>query len=384
MDVLFICGEAPTAAHHRTNGLIAALARRGHSVSLIFADEAGTAFDGLDEHCRSVLPVRRRQLADAAAGAIREGAYDLIQVDRAADALFHAPPALPAVIDAVVCAGLRAERAARGVGPLARAARSARLPYLRRDEAAMLTRYRRVIVACEEDAAALRALVDADGEGQGGVHVVPSPIDLERFAPPLRLRDPATLLLDLRELGRAEAVAALGAVAAALPTIWEQRAEVRLAVIGHVPLGAAGRLAGDPRVVFSGTVHDPRGHLTAATIVLAPAEPATTAPHAALEALATATPLIACAALARDLGAAPEEELLVAETPAGMARAALALLDDAPFRGRLGRAGRRLAARRHSWEQAVAALEDVYGAATGSAIADWRLEVGLGRPQPGE
>lgn len=381
MDVLFICGEAPTAAQGRSNGLIAALARHGHSVTLIFADEAGTAFDGLAEHCRRLLPVRRRQLAEAAYKACSAGSYDLVHVDRAADAMLLAPLPLPVVLDAVVSAGLRSERTMRALGPIGRAALSARLPLLRREEANFLTRYNRVIVATEDDAIAMRDLAGCDNDGQGCVHVVPSPIDLERFAPPMRLRDPATLLLDLRELGRAEALAALNAVAAALPVVWEQRVDARLVVIGHVPLGTAGRLSGDPRVVFSGPVHDPRGHLMAATMVLAPLSPSATAAQSALETLATATPLIACSALARDLGAAEHAELLLADTPTAMGRAALSLLDDARFRGALGRAGRRLVERRNSWETALTALEDVYSAATGSALAEWRLEVGLGRPR---
>jgi glycosyltransferase involved in cell wall biosynthesis len=384
VDVLFICGEAPTPAQNRPNGLIAALARRGHSVTLLFVDEAGTAFDGLAEHCRRLLPVRRRHFAEAVHRESATGEYNLVHVDRSADALIPGPLPLPAVLDAVVCAGLRGERATRALGPIGRAVFSARLPHLRREESAFLSRYNRLIVATEDDAAALRDLAGCDGEGQGCVHVVPSPIDLDRFAPPLRLRDPATLLLDLREFGRPEAIAAIDAAGAALPAIWEQRVDVRLVVIGHVPLGAAGKLSGDPRVVFSGAVHDPRGHLMAATIALAPLGPSITAPHGALEALATATPLIACGAVARDLGATAQEELLVADAPAAMARAALALLDDAPFRGRIGRAGRRLVERRHGKETVVTALEDVYSAATGSALAEWRLEVGLGRPRVDE
>lgn len=384
MHILFICGEAPTAARQRPHGLIGALARRGHSVTLVFADRAGTAFDDLAERCGRVVPVRRHQLASAVEDEARAAAYDVAHVDRSALGLVAGPLALPSVADAAISASARAERSLPALGALARAAWGTRIPALRRGEAALLARFERVVVAAEGDARALRGLSGAAGARQGGVHVVPSPIDLERLEPPLRLRDPATLLLDLRDLRRAEASAALGALGAALPGIWAQRAEVRLVVIGQAPLGGAGRLAGDPRVVFAGPLHDPRGHLTAATAVVAPLAPAWGPPHTALEALATGAALIAAGELARDLGAAPGEELLVADTPAELAHAALALLDDAPFRGRVGQMGRRLVMRCHGWERAAAALEDVYAAATGSAIAEWRLEVGLGGPRPGE
>ncbi len=384
MDLLFVCSEAPTTAHPRPNGLIAALARRGHSVTLLFADEAGTAFDDLAEHCRQLLPVRRRQLVDAVRAEAQPGRFELVQLDVPTAALLPERLALPSVLDAVVCASLRRERSLRAQGPLARAAQSAWLPHLRRDEAALLARHSRVIVAAEADAVALRALAGHAGDGQGQIHVVPSPINLARFGPPMRLRDPATLLLDLRDLARHEAAAALASVATTMATIWAQRAEARLTVLGALPFGAAGRLAGNPRVVFTGPVHDPRGHLASATMILAPVEPSATAPHAALQALATATPLIVRAVLARDLCAVASEELLVADTPDEQAQAAMALLDDAPFRGRLGRGGRRMAERQHSWERAVDALEHVYAAATGSALAEWRLELGMDRPQLAE
>ena len=384
MDLLFVCSEAPTTAHPRPNGLIAALARRGHSVTLLFADEAGTAFDSLAEYCRQILPVRRRQFVEAVRAEAQPGRFELVQLDGPTAALLSEPLPLPNVLDAVVCSSLRRERSLRAQGPLVRAAQSAWLPHLRRDEAALLARHSRVIVAAEADAVAMRTLAGTEGDCQGKIHVVPSPIDLARFGPPTRLRDPATLLLDLRELARYEAAAALASIATTMAVIWAQRADTRLTVLGALPFGAAGRLAGDPRIVFTGPVHDPRGHLAAATMILAPVEPSATAPHAALQALATATPLIVRAALARDLCAVASEELLVADTPDEQAQAALALLEDAPFRGRLGKGGRRLAERQCSSQRAVDALEHVYAAATGSALAEWRLELGMDRPRLAE
>lgn len=383
MDLLVLCAEAPTAAHPRPHGLIAALARRGHSVTLLFADEAGTTFDDLAEHCRQMLPVRRRRLAAAARAEAANGAYDLAHVDGPAAGLLGDRPGLPCVLDLATCGSLRRARAVGFLGPIARLTHLVTLPARRRAEAALVARFSRVIVATNEDAAALRRL-GKGGDERSNIHVVPSTIDTERFAPPTSLRDPATLLLDLRELSRAEARAALGAVSSTMPLIWAQRADIRLTVLGPLPLGAAGPLSGDPRVVFTGPVHDPRGHLGSATLALAPFGPAASAPHAALEALATGTALVAGTALARDLAAAPGLELATADTPRQIAATALALLDNPPYRGQLGRAGRRLVERHHSWERAVASLEEVYGAATGAPLAEWRLEVGMDRPRPSE
>lgn len=376
MNILFVCGEAPTAAHPRPHGLIAALSRRGHSVTLLFADEAGTAFDDLAERCQQVLPVRRRSLRAAVAREAARGGYDLAHVDRSAASHMPAVPPLPTVLDAGTCRSCRQERSLRSLRLVARAFALARLPLLRRRERELLARFERAIVATPDDAAGLAALRGADA-GHGGLHVVPTPVDLRRLAPPTRLRDSATLLLDLRGLTRAESSASLATMARVMPLLWAQRADTRLTVLGHTPFGVASGLAGDPRVVLAGPVHDPRGHLSAATMVVAPFEPPTRLAHGPLEALATATALVTRRRTAQELDARPGEELLVADTPAEIARATTDLLNDPLFRGGLGRAGRRLAERRHGHGPVLSALEDVYCAATGSVIAEWRLEVGM-------
>lgn len=384
MDLLFVCGEAPTAAHPRPHGLLRALARRGHSVTVLFADEAGTTFDDLGDQGRHLMPVRRRRLAETFAMEAQPGRYDLVHIDMgAAPLLARVTTGLPSVLDAVICASMRRERALRSQSPLARAAQSPWLTQQRREEAALLKRFSRVIMAAEADAAALRILA-GDVEGQGSIHLVPSPLDTERLRPPQRLRDQATVLVDLRELTRHEAGLALAHTTAVMTALWETRGDARLTVLGAVPFGTAGRLAGDPRVVFTGAVNDPYGHLATATLVLVPVEPLLALPHSALEAMATGAALVARPALAGDLGPPARDTLLAADTPAAQAGLILALLDDPPLRGRLGRAGRKLVELEHSWERALGALENVYAAATGSAIAEWRLELGMDRPRLGE
>jgi len=380
MDVLFVCAEAPTGERPRPHGIIAALARFGHAITLVFADQAGTTFDDLSPSCRRILPVRHeRDLVAAVRSEVASGQFDLVHLDARTAARIGRPLTVPTVVDAVTCVSQRMEHTLRADGLLARIAHTLTLARTRRREAARLWPYHHVIVATEHDVGALSAIGVSK---ETGIHVyaVPSPVDLERFAPPMRLRDPATFLLDLRDLSRHEAGLALHLAARAMPAIWVVRADARLIVLGNVAQRHAGRIAADPRLVFAGAVHDPRGHLATATVALAPLASTTAAPQAALEALATGLPLVACSQIARDLAGTDGEHLLVADEPLALARIALALLNDAPYRGRLGRAGRRLVGREHSWERTAAALEDVYAAATGSALAEWRLEVGLHRP----
>ncbi len=380
MDVLLVCGAAPTASHPRTHGFIAALARYGHTVTLAFADRAGTTFDDLSPYCRRVVPVRhRRDLARVVSSLVVGGRFDLAHLDGPAAALLGGPLPIPTVVDAVTCLSRRLEHTARTDAPFARIRHTARLARVRRQELERLKPFRHLILSSEEDILALRALGIPEASG-ARVYAVPDAVDLERFAPPLNLRDPATVLLDLRDLSRSEVRQALRLAAAALAVVWDVRPDVHLTVLGLPGRQIRGRFADDPRVIFVHPIHDSRIYLTTTTLALAPLAPAASTPHGTLEALATALPLVACERLAHDVGGRDGEELLVAQQAAGLARATLTLLNDPPVRGRLGRAARRLVERRHRWELAAMALTDVYAAATGSSLAEWRLAVGLNRP----
>ncbi|HMQ29903.1 MAG TPA: glycosyltransferase, partial [Chloroflexaceae bacterium] len=339
---------------------------------------AGTTFDGLTEACERIVPVRRARGLDMAAQAeLAAAPYDLAHLEGAAALMVDAPLPLPTVIDAGTCAAMRRERAAREGGLLLRLSRAAQAARARRCQRAAAAHGARILVAAPDDAWAFRALEPAPPE----VYVVPSPVDLEHFAPPAALREQAGVLLDLRGLDRAEAVAAMGLAHATMARVWAQRADARLTVLGRAPFGGAGRLAGDGRVTFTGAASDPRGHLAGATLALAPLLPGAAPAHAPLEAMATATPVVVAPAVAHELGAIPGHEVVAAAGAAAWADAILGLLDDPPYRGRLGRAGRRLVELRHGPRVVTAALENVYAATIGSPIAEWRMAVGLGAPR---
>jgi len=61
------------------------------------------------------------------------------------------------------------------------------------------------------------------------------------------------------------------------------------------------------------------------------------------------------------LGATPGRELLIADAPAGFARAVVALLRDPARRAALGQAARQFVAARFDWATIVPGLEAVYG-----------------------
>ncbi|NTU83113.1 MAG: hypothetical protein HGA45_27710, partial [Chloroflexales bacterium] len=243
MQVLMICAAAPTRERPRAHGFITALARAGHAVTLIFVDRAGTAFDDLEDRCERIVPVRRRDLTAAAQAELAAHKFDLAHIDGPAAPLVIGSFGLPTVIDGAVCGAMRHERAARAAGLLLRAARATQAARARRYLRAARATGARMIVTTPVDSWAYKVL----GDVPRGIYVVPSLVDLERFTPPLRLREQATVLLDLRGLDQAEMLAALRLGQSIMARVWAQRSYVRLSVLGEPPFGTAGRLATDGR-----------------------------------------------------------------------------------------------------------------------------------------
>lgn len=184
MDVLLVCGAAPTGSYARTHGFIAALARYGHTVTLVFADRAGTTFDALSRYCRRVVPVRHpRNLARVISGLVAGERFDLAHLDSGAAALLGQPLPIPAVVDAVTCVSRRLEHATRANAPLARIRHAARLAWSRRQELRRMHPFQHIILSSEDDIHALRAL-GITRTTSAHIYAVPDTLDLERFTPP--------------------------------------------------------------------------------------------------------------------------------------------------------------------------------------------------------
>lgn len=395
LRVLFIAPYLLSPIRVRPYQWLRGLARRGHCVLLLCPSGAA------DQHllgelrglCEDVvtLPVGRAEvLANCARGLLRglplqaahscspalhallrqilhERSFDVVHVEhlRAAElarSVGAARPGLPLVFDAVDSISLLFERALRR-GPSAQTRLMALLDLARtrRYEALYRLRFSQVLVTSQEDHWALEVLRRQHQlPGTGALDVLPNGVDLDYFHPTEASRAPATLVFTGKMSYHANHAAALFLLREIMPLVWQERPDVCVQIVGADPAHSLRAFAGDPRVVVTGYVPDLRPYLTQATLAVSPLRYGVGIQNKVLEAMATATPVIAARQANRALAAQPGRDLLLAESAAEYASAISGLLSDPARRARLGRNGRRYVEQHHNWEQAVARLEQFY------------------------
>ncbi|PDW03499.1 glycosyltransferase family 4 protein [Candidatus Viridilinea mediisalina] len=374
MHILMICAAAPTTDRPRTHGLLTAMARSGHTVSVIFIDGAGTAFDELSDRCHTLIPVARRSgLSRRVIDQLARQKFDLAHVEGEVVKDIELPLPLPTVVDVSTGIPQAQERIMRAAGLLVRAAHVMQTLYPGRATLTGLSHEQRLIVANNEALWAYETL----GYPAQRPEVVPTPVDTVRFKPMLQLRDHAKLLLDLRDFTPLERMSVLVSAHRVLLGIWQARPDVHMQVLGPPPPGALRALTHEQRIHFVGAIRDARPYLATTTLVLVPALPGHHPLYTPLEAMALGLPVLGLPTLARELEAITGHELVVVPEVAQMAQVVLTLLDDPSYCGHIGCAARRFVERRHRYQVAGIALENIYASASGCALAEWRLEVGF-------
>lgn len=133
-----------------------------------------------------------------------------------------------------------------------------------------------------------------------------------------------------------------------LPVLRRRRPALRLTIVGRHPAAEVRALAGDG-VRVTGAVADVRPWLQHAAVVVAPMRIVRGVQNKILEAMAMGRPVVAAAACADALGAAPGVHLAVAGDAPGYAREIDRLLADAGRACSLGAAARAHILDHHTW-----------------------------------
>jgi glycosyltransferase involved in cell wall biosynthesis len=389
MRILYLTPYVPSPVRVRPYQLIRHLAAFGHEVTLICLtgkNEEPEALDELRRWCREVVVVptsRGRaalqairalpsaqplQVAYGASDALVEAAlqradrHDVVHIEHLRGSSYGPPLRdYPLLLDAVDCISLLFERAFRqGASTAGRARALLDLARTRGAEGQLGDTFEQIVVTSAEDRWALQQLQQA-GRHTPTIDVIPNGVDLAAFpAASIERRDRATVILAGKMSYHANEAAALHLGRAIMPLIWRERRDVRCLIVGRDPSAAVRALAADPRVTVTGGVPGIPPFLHQATIAVVPLRYGVGIQNKVLEAMATATPVVASPQAARALNPQSCMALRLAATPAAFATSVLELLDDPAQRGALGAAGRRYVETHHDWRRSAEHLIDRY------------------------
>ena len=136
--------------------------------------------------------------------------------------------------------------------------------------------------------------------------------------------------------------------------------DVVLCVAGGSPPEEVKALESDPSVRVTGYVEDLLPHYLEADISVVPMRIAGGIMCKVLDAMAAGLPVVTTSQGNEGVGAAPEEELIVADSPEEFARRTIELLEDGRRRQCLSERGLEFVRRNHGWDQIIRRLESVY------------------------
>lgn len=191
------------------------------------------------------------------------------------------------------------------------------------------------------------------------VEIVPNGVDAETFQPLDLPEEAATIVFSGAMSFGPNVVAAELLVRDILPLVRASVPEARVVLAGRDPTRAVQALAG-PHVEVTGSVPDLRPYLAGATLVACPMVSGSGVKNKVLEAMAMGRALVGTPLAVEGLDIEAGRHVAVANDPAGLARAIVGLLRDAPARLRMGEAARVRVAQRYTWEACAATYEGLY------------------------
>jgi sugar transferase (PEP-CTERM/EpsH1 system associated) len=145
----------------------------------------------------------------------------------------------------------------------------------------------------------------------------------------------------------------------AFPRIRERRPDASFLIVGADPDPSILALGKLPGVTVTGSVPDVRPYLRRAAAMVAPLRIARGTQNKILEAMATGVPVVTSSTAARGVDAVPGEHLLVADTSADIAEAAVRLMNDRDVREKYAKAGRARVVSHHAWDASMQRLDRI-------------------------
>ncbi|EKD80611.1 MAG: glycosyl transferase, group 1 family protein [uncultured bacterium] len=144
------------------------------------------------------------------------------------------------------------------------------------------------------------------------------------------------------------------------PLILERLPSAKLKIVGFSPTAKILAYGHDQTIEVLGGIDDIRDAFASSHILLAPIRSGKGTRYKVLEAMITGTPVVATTLAVEGLDLNNGEQVLIADTSLGLAKAAVRLLKDSALQVKLGRAGEAIVRRDYSWDIIAKNLDQVY------------------------
>lgn len=141
------------------------------------------------------------------------------------------------------------------------------------------------------------------------------------------------------------------------PRVRRRRSDAHWWVVGRSPSSQVRRLQEDQSIRVTGTVPAVEPYLEQMRVNVAPLRVARGLQTKVLTAMAAGRPCVVTPCVAEGIGAVPDRELVIAQTPGSFADAVVGLLEDGQRAEAIGRAGRALVARQFRPTEGLERLE---------------------------
>ena len=212
----------------------------------------------------------------------------------------------------------------------------------------------RCLVISETDRREIDPLEEHDN-----LRINPHGLDTSFFAPdPASSQQPGTLIFTGNMNYDPNVDAARSFCEQVYPLIQQEFPSVKLRIAGKNPQPAVLALGNEPSITVTGFVDDIRSETRAAEIAIAPMRIAAGLQNKVLESMSVGLPVVMTSIANEGIGAIPERDALVADSPASFAKQVVRLLKNPEERSRISKAARAFIESAWSWESHFENLEN--------------------------
>ena len=222
----------------------------------------------------------------------------------------------------------------------------------------LVDQFSQVLVTSQVDQMHLQQ-ISSSSAAQQKIKVVPNGVDLEAFhAGAAHSLD--TVVFSGKMSYHANISAAIYLVDKIMPLVWALRPQTRVLIAGSRPPPRIRDLQSDPRIEVTGYVSDMGKLLREATVAVAPMLYGAGIQNKVIEAMASATPVVASPQAVAALPVTNGVEILLASSPQAFADGILTMLGDPILRAQMSTAALRYAQHHHQWDNIARQLEAIY------------------------